>query len=129
MESKDKGRGRIGRMGEDAVCEYLMARGHSILERNWRKGHLEIDIITLAPDGIHFVEVKSRTAPAAAPPEENVGWLKQKRIASAAQCYLNEKDGTRLSAFEAFLDVAAVVFDGSSVNIDYFPAAYTPIYT
>lgn len=116
-------------MGEDAVCEYLIARGHSIVERNWRKGHLEIDIITLAPDGIHFVEVKARTAPVAAPPQENVGWLKQKRVANAAQSYLNEKDDSRLSTLEAWLDVAAVVFDGSKVTIDYFPAAYIPIYT
>lgn len=111
------------------MCEYLMAHGHSIIERNWRKGHLEIDIITLAPDGIHFVEVKSRTAPVTADPEDNVGWLKQRRVAAAAQGYLNDKDDSTLTGLEAWLDVASVIFDGSDTSISYYPAAYMPIYT
>lgn len=129
MNVKDKGRSRVGRMGEDVVCGYLIERGHSVIERNWRMGHLEIDIITLAPDGLHFVEVKSRTAPLTADPEDNVGWLKQKRVAEAAQGYLNSKDTSLLSGLEVWLDVAAVVFDGSDTEITYYPAAYTPIYT
>jgi putative endonuclease len=35
--------------------------GHTILERNWRSGHLEIDIISFDKDGTHFVEVKTRS--------------------------------------------------------------------
>ena len=50
---------KIGRRGEDIVCDYLVDRGHTILERNWRWGHLEIDIISINNIGIHFVEVKS----------------------------------------------------------------------
>ena len=57
-----RGRGALGKHGEDDVCQFLIERGHTILDRNWRSGHLEIDIVTLAPDGIHFVEVKSRVA-------------------------------------------------------------------
>ena len=45
------GRAQTGRTGEDAACRYLTEQGHTILERNWRSGHLEIDIISLAPDG------------------------------------------------------------------------------
>ena len=54
---------QIGRHGEDLVCRFLMESGHCILERNFRCGHLEIDIITLDRNGIHFVEVKTRRAP------------------------------------------------------------------
>ena len=54
---------QIGRHGEDLVCRFLMESGHCILERNFRSGHLEIDIITLDRNGIHFVEVKTRRAP------------------------------------------------------------------
>ncbi|HAW06425.1 MAG TPA: endonuclease, partial [Rikenellaceae bacterium] len=43
-----KGRGEFGRRGEDEACMYLVSQGHTILERNWRCGHLEIDVITLA---------------------------------------------------------------------------------
>ena len=51
---------KLGKFGEDEVAAFLIGRGHTVLERNWRSGHLEIDLITEAADGIHFVEVKSR---------------------------------------------------------------------
>ena len=50
---------------------------------------MEIDLITIDATGIHFVEVKSRTAPVMAPPQENVGYLKQKRLTAAAQRWLH----------------------------------------
>lgn len=119
-------RSTIGKMGEDAACRYLMERGHALLERNWRSGHLEVDIITRAADGLHFVEVKSRVAPLMADPQDNVRRAKQQHIASAARRYI-----AALDAFdgEVWLDVVAVVFDGSKTEITYFPGAYTPIYT
>ena len=119
-------RSTIGKMGEDAACRYLMERGHALLERNWRSGHLEVDIITRAADGLHFVEVKSRVAPLMADPQDNVRRTKQQHIASAARRYI-----AALDAFdgEVWLDVVAVVFDGSKTEITYFPGAYTPIYT
>lgn len=120
-------RAEIGRRGEDVVCQYLTEHGHTILERNWRTGHLEVDIISLDREGVHFVEVKSRVAPVMASPEENVRQEKQRRIAKAAGAYLRQK-GSRLGDAEVWLDVAAVVFDGGTVNVEYFPAAYMPVF-
>ena len=59
MESKGNYRRDLGKKGEDIACRLLEEKGHTILERNWRSGHLEIDIISLDQDGIHFVEVKA----------------------------------------------------------------------
>ena len=70
------GKGKLGKAGEDEVCKFLISKGHTILDRNWRCGHLEIDIISLAPDGIHFAEVKSRTAPVQGEPEDAVNAAK-----------------------------------------------------
>ncbi len=117
----------IGRRGEDAVCEYLLASGHSILERNWRKGHLEVDIISLAEDGVHFVEVKSRVAPAAADPADSVRSAKRKNITRAALAYMAQA-GEGIGEMEIWLDVAGVIFDGSLLTIDYMPGAYIPMY-
>lgn len=119
---------RTGKRGEEETCAYLIRSGHTILERNFRCGHLEIDIISLDKDGIHFVEVKSLTAPTGSRPEEKVGRIKQKRIAAAAGRYLAEKDGGRFGSLEVFMDVAAVVFDGDKTEINYFPNAYIPMY-
>ena len=59
---------RLGRRGEDIACKYLLDHGHTVVDRNWRSGHLEIDIVTVDPAGLHFVEVKSRVAPVQAAP-------------------------------------------------------------
>lgn len=122
------GRGEIGRLGEQAACCYLAGRGHTVLDRNWRAGHLELDIISLAPDGIHFTEVKTRVAPVAAPPQDNVGYAKQRNMAAAAQRYLHDKDDRKLATLEVFFDVIAVTLDGGSEEIAYFPSAFIPIY-
>ena len=119
---------KLGRRGEDIACKYLLDRGHTVVDRNWRSGHLEIDIVTVDPAGLHFVEVKSRVAPAPAAPEENVGYLKQRRIVAAAQRYLHS--GEKISHFgqmEVFFDVFSVIFEGEKVEVNYFPQAYIPV--
>ena len=40
--------------------QWLRDKGYYIVERNWRTGHYEIDIIAEHLDTIHFVEVKTR---------------------------------------------------------------------
>ena len=50
----------IGKRGEDAAVAWLRERGYLIVERNWRIGHYEIDIIAQRYDTLHFVEVKTR---------------------------------------------------------------------
>ena len=50
----------VGRAGEDFACRYLCSRGYVIVERNYRSGHLETDIICENETHILFVEVKSR---------------------------------------------------------------------
>ena len=123
-----RGKGALGRLGEDEVCQYLMGHGHTILDRNWRCGHLEIDIVTLAPDGIHFVEVKTRMAPVQGEPQDAVTAAKQKRIATAAGRYMTMKRGTLGDGLEVWFDVAAVTYGGDNPGLRYFPAAYMPIY-
>lgn len=124
-----KGRKVLGRRGEDEACLYLMDKGHTILERNWRTSHLEIDIVSLDKNGIHFIEVKSRTAPLGADPQDSVTYTKQKRITKAAMSYLGKMDKKLISSdVEVFFDVVAVIFDGSGTSVEYFPQAYIPIY-
>lgn len=119
----------LGRRGEDVACGFLSGKGHTIVERNYRSGHLEIDIISLDKDGVHFVEVKSRVAPVAVSPEENVTAAKQKKVADAALKYLHTSKDKRLSAdLEVSFDVVAVTFDGGGEIVEWFPNAFYPMY-
>ncbi|HOZ53199.1 MAG TPA: YraN family protein [bacterium] len=52
----------IGSLGENLVEEYLVKNKWKILNRNFRIGHLEIDIIARDQKEIVFVEVKTRTS-------------------------------------------------------------------
>ncbi len=119
----------LGRRGEDVANRFLEGLGHRIVTRNYRSGHLEIDIISQDVNGVHFVEVKSRVAPVMAAPEENVTPLKQRKIASAALRYLhNSKDPLLSSDSEVHFDIVAVTFEGGEEKIEWFPDAFIPMY-
>ena len=121
----DKGKKELGRRGEELACGHLQSLGHTVLERNWQCGHLEVDIISRAADGLHFTEVKSLVAPVSDAPEHKVGTVKRNRLCAAALRYL----GTHPSGSEeVFFDIVSVVFDGGSVRIEYFPQAWIPFY-
>lgn len=118
-----RGKKAFGQLGEDKACAFLQARGHRIVARNWRGSHLEVDIISEASDGLHFVEVKTRLDADAAP-EEKVDALKQRRISAAALKYLNETGSDR----EVFFDVVSVTLSGDESTVNYFPQAWIPMY-
>lgn len=117
-------RRKLGDLGEDLACEYLAAAGHEILHRNLNVGHLEIDIISRDSKGLHFVEVKSRTAPLTADPEDSATVAKMSRIANAALGFLADFKGCS----EVFFDLVTVVFEGDGAKVSYYPQVYWPIY-
>ena len=116
---------RIGQAGEQMACDFLETQGHQILDRNWHTGHLELDIVTEAADGVHFVEVKARTAPVTTTILDQVNVVKQKRISAAAVQYLNKK---QMQGKEVFFDIVSVLFDGAETVVRYFPQAWIPMY-
>ncbi|MBO4670827.1 MAG: YraN family protein, partial [Bacteroidales bacterium] len=78
----------IGKRGEDEACSFLVGQGHRIVRRNWRWGHLEVDVITLKDRVLHIVEVKTRSGGAMAPPESKVDAAKRRRLVRAANAFL-----------------------------------------
>ena len=52
----------LGKAGETAAVAYLEARGYVIRHRNWRKGHLELDIVAAKDNELIVVEVKTRSS-------------------------------------------------------------------
>lgn len=119
---------QVGKRAEDIACKYLEAKGFTILERNWRCGHLEVDIVASEnsnPALVHFVEVKGRVFPSvAAEPSEMVGAQKQKNIIKAASGYLRKK---KLSA-EAVFDIVAILFKPKGYEISFIRNAFSPLW-
>ena len=83
----------IAILGEDYACEYLRKNGYKIIERNFRKGYGEIDIIAIdKPSGsgekiLVFVEVKTRTSGSFGSPLEAITYWKLKSLIKTAQYY------------------------------------------
>lgn len=121
-------RQELGKLGEDIACRFLEDKGHTIIERNFRSGHLEIDIITYAPDGMHFVEVKTRRSGIQAPPQDNVNAEKQRKIARAAARFFRSGRGIPFTDCECLFDIVAVTFEEDSARTEWFPQAYIPLY-
>ena len=81
-------RQQLGQWGEQVAAEYLTARGYTIVARNFRTRHGELDLVARRDDALIFVEIKTRTSSAFAFPEESVTRRKQLHLLSAAEDYL-----------------------------------------
>lgn len=90
---------KIGKIGEDLACRFLMKHGFSVLERNYTKKWGEIDIIAQKDNMIYFVEVKSKQADLSnggvmfetGRPEENMHPWKLMRLRRVVETYLISK--------------------------------------
>lgn len=119
----------IGQRGEEEACSWLAGEGHRIVRRNWRSGHLELDILTLRGKELHVIEVKTRSGGSTVAPELNVHENKRRRMVSAANAFLNGEDrGTLPADLEIFFDVLTVIFEDPEPHIEYYPQAFIPIY-
>ena len=77
-----------GRRGEQAAVDYLRRAGFAILERNWRSGRYELDIVARRWDELHFIEVKTRRAGGLTTPEEAITPRKFASLRRAAEAYI-----------------------------------------
>jgi len=105
MKKSDLTTTELGRFGEKAAAEYLKKKGYRILEKNFRAGKNEIDIIAANRKEIVFVEVKTRTLSALGDlpygtPLEAVDTPKQKRTLAAASAYLYKSETERIPRFD-----------------------------
>ncbi len=92
---------KIGELGEEVACTFLMKHGFTIQERNYTKKWGEIDIIAEKEGKLYFIEVKSVSCgtlpdfkddnPFTKRPEENMHPWKLKRLSRTIQTYLIHK--------------------------------------
>ena len=102
MAAKDA----LGRRGEDLAVAHLVASGLAIVERNWRCGQGEIDVVARDGDELVFVEVKTRSGVAYGHPLEAITPAKLARLRRLAGewCAAHPGAGTRIR-----IDAVAVI--------------------
>ncbi|MCM1517967.1 MAG: YraN family protein [Pseudoflavonifractor sp.] len=112
---------KTGAWGEQAATEFLIKAGYTIMERNWRLGHLEVDIIASHGSRVIFVEVKTRST-SFADPADAVTPIKQRRIARAADAYIRHLN----LPLEAQFDIVTIIGNETAHIIEHIPDAFLP---
>ncbi|MBN2669772.1 MAG: YraN family protein [Bacteroidales bacterium] len=111
----------LGSIGENKVVVFLESLQFKILEKNWRSGHKEIDIIALDKDEIVFIEVKTRSSKYIEG-RQSVGLKKQKLLIAAANDYILKED----IHFNARFDIAEVIYKNKQFSINLIRGAFEP---
>ena len=117
-------RKQLGRRGEDAACEYLARRGLEILDRNWKCGYGEADIIALERSVLVFCEVKTRQTASDVLPEESITYKKQMRYGKIATVY-RSRTVVRHNMVRFDVITLQVNADGKSAHLRYMPSAFS----
>ena len=110
----------FGKMGEQMAAKYLTDKGYVILEHNYRRGHLEIDLIALDGDELVIVEVKSRACDTILHPEEAVDHKKRLNLIRLANEYVKthgRKENVRF-------DIVSIVSNANGTEIRHLKNAY-----
>ena len=114
----------LGEKGEQLAVDFLIKNDFKIIERNYRYGHGEIDIIAKdLSDGITaFIEVKTRQNLDFGEPEYAVTKNKQRQIKKMAELYLYDK---QIEELDCRFDVIAVLLeDVSDPSIKHYVNAF-----
>jgi putative endonuclease len=80
---------QTGNLGETMAAGYFLEKGYTILHKNWRHSHWEVDIIASKDNVLHFIEIKTRRTKNFGLPEENVNRKKMQHLINAAEEYLH----------------------------------------
>ena len=112
----------LGKAGEDAAVQYLEQHEYPIPHRNWRKGHLELDIVAAQNGELIIVEVKTRTDTDFALPQDAVTPQKIRRTVIAADTYI------KLFQIDASVrfDIITVVGKVGNFRIEHIKEAFYP---
>ena len=106
----------IGIIGEEEAAKMLKAKGFKVVERNWRMGHLEVDLIAEDKKTIVFAEVKARTTTFGDKlPEEYVDANKKRRMIAAGNAYIKYKRIEKNIRF----DIIGILVDTDTNKITY----------
>jgi len=107
---------QFGDEGEEIAVELLEEKGYKIIERNYRFGKGEIDIIAMDPETNFtvFIEVKSRKNLEFGDPVYAITKNKIKQIKRMAELYLYDKE---IKEIDCRFDVITVLLRGKQKPI------------
>ena len=107
----------LGKWGEDCAADYLQRKGYTIVERDWKSGHRDIDIIAVDENRtVVFVEVKTRRNRVFGEPEGSAHYRKMRNPQAAINHYVQYRRIDNEIRFDIITVVGTI---GSEPEIDH----------
>ncbi|MEO5948821.1 MAG: ribonuclease HII [Candidatus Saccharimonas sp.] len=105
-----------GNQSETVATGYLVRKGHTIIERNWRTRWCEVDIISRHGDIYYFTEVKHRKVDTQGDGLAAITATKQRQMSLAARMYVHLHEDAR--GYD--LQLAAIATTGIPPSVTEF---------
>lgn len=114
---------KLGKTGEQLAVNYLTDKGYTILHRNWRSGHKELDIVAQIADTLVIVEVKTRRNKEYGQPADAVTDRKIRHIVSSADAYIRMFD---IDLPQVRFDIITLVGSKDRHQLQHIESAFHP---
>jgi putative endonuclease len=112
----------FGELGERIAERWLRRQGWRVVQRRYRSGHRDIDLVVERDGTVAFVEVKARRGSEFGDPVEAVNWSKQKQLIRSASTWIDRHG--KPSEFYRF-DVVGILVQGDRVRVRHIANAFS----
>ena len=115
----------LGALGERIAERWLRRDGWQVVDRRWRSGHRDLDLVAIRDNVVAFVEVKTRRSSWSGEPVEAVNWRKQRELTRSAQTWIDRR-GLMIAPAEAVyrFDVVGIVATRDRVGVRHIASAF-----
>jgi len=107
--------------GERVAERWLRRRGWVVLQRRYRSGHRDIDLVVQQDGLVAFVEVKARKGDRFGDPVEAVNWKKRSELVRSALTWI-DRHGRPGESYR--FDVVGVLVAGDRVRVRHVENAF-----
>lgn len=111
----------FGELGERIAERWLRRRGWRVVQRRFRNGRRDIDLVVERDGTIAFVEVKARKGPEFGGPVQAVNHRKRKQLERSAMVWI-DRHGRADESYR--FDVVGVLLDGAAVRVCHVENAF-----
>lgn len=112
----------FGELGERIAERWLRRRGWRVVQRRFRNGHRDIDLVIERDGTVAFVEVKARRGAEFGGPVQAVNHRKRKQLERSALVWI-DRHGREAESYR--FDVVGVLLDGAEVRICHVENAFS----
>jgi putative endonuclease len=111
----------FGELGERIAERWLQRRGWRLIQRRFRTGHRDIDLVVERDGTVAFVEVKARRGAEFGGPVQAVNWRKRKQLERSALVWI-DRHGRPAELYR--FDVVGVLLNGAEVRVCHVENAF-----